>query len=61
MRQKLTTLGDKANFHIRKWISNRREVLEDIPEQDRAAEIDLGKSELPMTSFSSIIRRHLKI
>ena len=35
-RQQLTTLGNKANFHIRKWISNCREVLEDIPEEDRA-------------------------
>ena len=34
-RQQLTMLGDKAKFHIRKWISNRREVLEDIPEEDR--------------------------
>lgn len=41
MRQELTTLGDKAKFHIRKWNSNRREVLEDIPEEDRALEINL--------------------
>ena len=28
MRQQLTDLGDKANFHVRKWISNCREILE---------------------------------
>ena len=36
IRQQLTDLVDKANFHVRKWISNCREVLEDIPERDRA-------------------------
>jgi hypothetical protein len=46
-RQQLTTLGDKAKFHIRKWISNRREVLEDIPEEDRASQINLDLHELP--------------
>ena len=45
-RQQLTTLGDKAKFHIRKWISNRREVLEDIPEEDRASQINLDLHEL---------------
>ena len=49
MRQQLTTLGDKAKFHIRKWISNRREVLEDIPEEDRASEINLEVNELTST------------
>ncbi len=49
MRQQLTDLGDKANFHVRKWISNRREILKDIPERDRASEINLEKNELPVT------------
>jgi hypothetical protein len=37
MRQQLTTLGDKAEFHIRKWISNRLDVLGDILEEDRVS------------------------
>ena len=49
MRQQLTDLGDKANFHVRKWIPNSREVLEDIPERDRASETNLEKNELPVT------------
>ena len=36
MRKQINELGDKAGFHARKWISHRPEVLEDIPEQDRA-------------------------
>ena len=40
-RQQLTTLGAKAKFHIRKWISNHREMLEDIPKEDRASQINL--------------------
>ena len=34
MRRQLTELGDKANFHIRKWISNHCDVVEDIPKED---------------------------
>ena len=45
MRQQLTDFGDKANFHVQKWICNCRQVLEDIPERDRAIEIN----ELPVT------------
>jgi hypothetical protein len=36
-------------IEIRKWISNRRELLEDIPERDRVSEINLEKNELPVT------------
>jgi len=32
-QRQLTELGSLAGFHIRKWISNRPEVLEDIPEE----------------------------
>ena len=45
MRKQITELGDMAGFHVRKWISHRPEVIEDIPDQDRAAEIDLSKTE----------------
>lgn len=49
MRKKLTSLGDKAGFHIHKWISSRSEVIEEIPENDRASKIDLQRNELPTT------------
>ena len=55
MRKELTSLGDKAGFHIRKWISNIPEVLEDIPESDRASEIDLQKNELPTTKTLGVL------
>ena len=55
MRKQITELGDKAGFHVRKWISHRREVLEDIPEQDLAAEIDLSKTEFPVTKTPGIL------
>ena len=44
MRKQITEEGDKDGFHVRKWISHRPEVIEEIPEQDRAAEIDLSKA-----------------
>ena len=55
MRKELASLGDKAGFHIRKWISNIPEVLEDIPESDRASEIDLQKNELPTTKTLGVL------
>ena len=55
MRKELTSLGDKAGFHIRKWISNIPEVLEHIPESDRASEIDLQKNELPTTKTPGVL------
>ncbi|WP_284128496.1 hypothetical protein, partial [Klebsiella pneumoniae] len=39
-RRQLTELGVQAGFHIRKWMSHQAEVLKDIPEADRASEID---------------------
>lgn len=35
MRKQISELGDKAGFHVGKWISHRPEVIENIPEQDR--------------------------
>ena len=39
-RKQLSELGDKAGFHIRKWVSNDVDVIADIKEEDRASEID---------------------
>ena len=48
-RRQLTEMGDKAGFHVRKWVSNLTEVLADVPEEDRASEVNLEKNELPVT------------
>ena len=58
MRRQLTELRDKANFHIRKWISNRPEVIAGIPEKDRASEIDLDRNESPTTKTLGVLWRH---
>lgn len=42
----IKVLGD-AGFHAQKWCSNRREVLEGIPQEDQAMGVKLDKSELP--------------
>ena len=55
MRKQITELGDKAGFHFRKRISHRPEVIQDIPDQDRATEIDLGKTELPTTKTLGVL------
>lgn len=41
VRNQLTELENKAGFHICKWVSQKPEVIEDIPATDRAAEVDL--------------------
>ena len=55
MREQITELGDLAGFHVRKWISHRPEVIEDIPDPDRAAEIDLSKTEFPITKTLGVL------
>ena len=55
MRQQLTKLGDKAGFHIRKWISQKPEVITDIPEADRATKVDLEKKEFPVTKTLGVV------
>ena len=46
----LQNLLSKGGFKLTKWVSNSREVLEAIPEQERSAEfkrLDLHNDELP--------------
>ncbi|XP_044180533.1 uncharacterized protein LOC122961788 [Acropora millepora] len=49
--EELRSLLQRGGFRLTKWISNSREVLESIPESERAQEIkklDLQKDELPI-------------
>ncbi|XP_015747380.1 PREDICTED: uncharacterized protein LOC107327142 [Acropora digitifera] len=55
MRKEITELGDKAGFDVRKWISLGHEVIADIPDQERAAEIDLSKAELAGTKTLGVL------
>ena len=43
----LIELLGKAGFKIRRWCSNRSKVLEDIPLEDRVANVNIEESELP--------------
>jgi len=43
----LTKVLGGAAFRAQKWCSNRKEVLEEIPEEDRATAGKLDDSELP--------------
>ena len=47
-RYQLTEMGDKAGFHVRKWVLNCPGVLEDVPGEDRASEVDLEKNQFPV-------------
>ena len=51
MYEKLTELLTLGGFHLTKWISNKREVLEKIPDSELTKElksIDLEMDELPV-------------
>ena len=43
----LCALWEKAGMKPRKWMSNSEQVLAQIPQTERAYQIDLGKDELP--------------
>ena len=45
--QQLKGLWNAAGMHARKWLSNSPAVLEKIPEDDRAAQVDLEAESLP--------------
>ena len=46
-RDQLIELLSKAGFKIWRWCSNRSNVLEDIPLEDRMANVNIEESELP--------------
>ena len=47
LSKQLQEMWTTAGIHARKWLSNSREVMQTIPEEDRAEEINLEDSELP--------------
>ena len=47
VREDLTKVLGDAGFSAQKWCSNRTEVLEEIPQEDRATGVKLDDSELP--------------
>ncbi|XP_074662622.1 uncharacterized protein LOC141915116 [Tubulanus polymorphus] len=50
-RQQLTALATDGGFHYRKWMSNDRTVLEDIPESDR---LKIQDNVLPKTKVLGV-------
>ena len=47
VREELTKVLGNAGFHAQKWCGNRTELLEEIPQEDRATGVKLDNSELP--------------
>lgn len=51
MANDLSELLAKGGFRLTKWVSNKKEVIQSIPENERAAsvlDLDLSKDELPV-------------
>ena len=53
--RQLAALWHKASMHPRKWLSNSTAVLQTIPEEDRAKEINLTKRQLPNVNTLGIL------
>ena len=45
--KELSELWGKTGMHARKWVTNESEVLKEIPEEDRAMEVNLKCGEFP--------------
>ena len=56
VQKQLTEIGNKAGFHIRKLISQKPEVIEDILVTDWAAEVDVEKEDFPITKALGVVR-----
>ena len=55
--KELSELWEKAGMHARKWVSNELEVLKEIPEEDRAIEVNLKCGEFPTIKTLGILRK----
>jgi hypothetical protein len=53
--RELSTLWEGAGMHPRKWLSNSPIVLADIPEIDRASEINLEEGHLPSVKTLGVL------
>ena len=53
----LSSLWGSAGMHARKWISNSKRVLQAIPAEDRASEINLDEGTLPNVKTLGVIWR----
>ena len=55
LHQQINKLSSEVGFHVRKWISNCPEILADVPQCDRAAEIDLEKCIMPLIKTLGVL------
>ena len=53
--RQLDRLWKKAGMKPHKWLSNKPEILEGIPIEDRASEVDLDSADLPTTKTLGIM------
>ncbi|XP_071149222.1 uncharacterized protein [Mytilus edulis] len=51
----LSQLWAKAGMYARKWLSNSKTVLQCIPEEDRASQVDLDEGYLPSVKTLGVI------
>ena len=54
VREDFTKVLGGAGFHAQKWCSNRTEVLEEIPQEERTTGVKLDDSELPSVKLLGV-------
>ena len=53
--EELTELWHRAGMHARKWISNSTKLLQLVPQEDRAKQVDLKDGQLPTTKALGVL------
>ena len=55
MYSQLCSLWQSAGMYPRKWMSNSLELLQAIPKEDRASQLELGDTEMPSVKTLGIM------
>ena len=53
--EELTEQWHRAGMHARKWISNSTKLLQLVPQEDRAKQVDLKDGQLPTTKALGVL------
>ena len=54
LRRQLSEMLNAAHFHLRKWSSNDRSVLEDVPTEDRQPDIEIREDGRPTGKLKTL-------
>ena len=53
--KELSAIWERAGMHARKWLSNSKQILAEIPQDHQATEVKLNKGILPSTKTQGVL------